>query len=55
MKLLKQLKGCRTGDIYPTTFSSGEECPVELEEAAISLGVVDVAKKKNPTRKKSAE
>jgi hypothetical protein len=36
--------GCKAGEIYPTEFQPGEECPPELLEAALILGVVDAPK-----------
>jgi hypothetical protein len=41
---------CKAGDIYPTEFQPGEECPPELLEAALILGVVDAPK--TPAKKK---
>lgn len=52
LKFIKPFKGCKQGDIYPTQFTEGEECPPELEDAAIDAGVVAAEK---PTRKTKAE
>ena len=39
-KLSKSLIGVKNGDIYPTQFAKGDECPEELEAAAIALGAL---------------
>ena len=39
-KLSKPLIGVKNGDIYPTQFTKGDECPEELEAAAIALGAL---------------
>lgn len=36
----KPFEGVRDGEIYPTQFQPGEECPPELEAGAISLGAL---------------
>lgn len=41
MHFIKPFYGCRDGEIYPTQFAVGEECPPELESAAIECGVVE--------------
>lgn len=33
-KFAKEFRGVKAGDIYPTVFAIGEECPAELEQAA---------------------
>lgn len=38
----KEFRGVRDGEIYPETFQPGEECPPELQEAALSLEVLEV-------------
>jgi len=43
MKFTKIFRGCPNGEIFPVDYAPGEECPLELEEAAISCGVVEVA------------
>lgn len=45
MKLTKPIYGVRDGDIYPTQFQVGEECPPELLDAAQELGAVEVKAK----------
>jgi hypothetical protein len=42
MKFIKPFYGCRDGEIYPEHFAVGDECPSELEAAAIETGVVEV-------------
>ena len=41
LKFIKPFKGCKQGDIYPTQFTEGEECPPELEAAAIDTESVE--------------
>ncbi len=36
-KFTKPFRGVKDGDIYPTRFSPGDDCPPELEAAALSL------------------
>ena len=48
MKVIKEFQGVREGDVYPTTIAEGEECPAELEAAAIFLGAVEGAGKVKP-------
>lgn len=40
-KFTKQFHGVKDGDIYPTRFSAGDDCPPELEAAALSLGALE--------------
>ncbi|MBK1780565.1 hypothetical protein JHL22_04985 [Advenella sp. WQ 585] len=42
MKFIKPFKGCKQGDLYPTQFVEGDECPDELLDAAKEVGAVDV-------------
>ena len=54
MRFIKPFCGCKQGEIYPTRFEAGDECPPELESAAIDCGVVEVAepeKEANVTRR----
>ena len=39
-KLTKSFRGVRKGDIYPTQFSVGDECPDELTAGARALGAL---------------
>jgi hypothetical protein len=39
-KFSKPFYGVRDGDIYPTEFTAGDECPPELEAGAIELGAL---------------
>lgn len=48
MKFSKAFTGCADGDIYPRDFAVGDECPPELEAAAIVLESVDA--KAKPTK-----
>lgn len=45
MKFIKPFKGVKSGDIYPTDFAKGDECPPELEGAALQCGAVAKPKK----------
>lgn len=40
MKFSKPFKGVRKGEIYPTEFAPGDECPKELEVAAKSVNAL---------------
>ncbi len=44
MKFTKPFAGVKAGEIYPTQFNAGDECPPELLEAAKAEGAVAVAK-----------
>jgi len=37
----KAFEGVRDGEIYPTKFAKGEECPPELEAGALALGALE--------------
>ena len=50
MKFIKPFKGCKQGDIYPTQFVEGDECPPELEAAAIETGSVEVKAAAKPKK-----
>lgn len=41
MRLTKALKGCRAGEVHPTQFQPGDECPAELQHAAKELGILE--------------
>lgn len=43
-KFTKPFCGCRDGDIYPTDFQPGDDCPAELEAAARSVGAIAATK-----------
>lgn len=43
MRLTKAFKGCRAGEVHPTQFQPGDECPKELEHAAEELGILETA------------
>ena len=47
----KEFRGVRDGEIYPETFQPGEECPPELQEAALSLEVLEVPEPIDPKKK----
>lgn len=42
MKFSSSFSGVRAGDIYPTTFRRGDECPPELVNAALEAGALDM-------------
>lgn len=42
MKFIKPFYGVKDGEIYPTQFQAGDECPDELLDAAKEVGAVDV-------------
>ena len=44
-KLTKPFQGVKEGEIYPTEFAAGDECPPELQAAAESLGALEQPKK----------
>lgn len=39
-KITKPFRGVRSGDIYPTQFHVGDECPPELEAGARASGAL---------------
>ncbi len=39
-KLMKPFRGVRDGEIYPTDFAVGDECPPELEPGARAMGAL---------------
>jgi hypothetical protein len=41
MIFVAPFSGVKTGDIYPTDFKPGDECPPELESSAIALRCVE--------------
>lgn len=43
-KLTKPFRGVRDGEIYPTDFTVGDECPPELEAGARALGALSEGK-----------
>lgn len=44
-KFTKDFLGVKTGDIYPTQFRTGDDCPPELLDAANALGALAQEKK----------
>lgn len=48
----KQFLGVRDGEIYPTTFEPGDECPPELRDAAASLEALEPESDAVDTKKK---
>lgn len=54
MKFIKPFYGCRSGEIYPEHFAVGDECPPELEAAAIETGAVEARKAKAAPKGKGA-
>jgi hypothetical protein len=51
-KFIKRFSGCKDGEIYPTEFQPDDECPPELEAAALSVGAL--AMKPNKKAAKAA-
>lgn len=41
MKFARDFSGVRSGDIYPTAFAPGDECPPELAGAALDAGALE--------------
>ncbi|MCA1857448.1 hypothetical protein LE190_16160 [Massilia oculi] len=41
MKLTKPFLGVPDGEIYPHQYQPGDECPPELQAAAVVLGAAD--------------
>lgn len=48
MKFTQPFRGVPNGEFYPVAYAPGDECPPELEAAAIACGVVEIDK---PTKK----
>lgn len=48
-KFTKSFHGVRDGEIYPTEFSVGDECPPELVAGAESLGAIEDESDDNDT------
>lgn len=46
MKFTEPFYGVKAGEIYPTRFKIGDDCPPELVEAAKSVGAVGQTTKK---------
>lgn len=53
MKFTAPFKGVKAGDVYPTKFQPGDDCPAELESAARACGALGESKaaKKAPETK----
>lgn len=49
-KFSKAFRGARKGEIYPTDFAPGDECPPELERAAQACGVLEQAARPAETK-----
>jgi len=43
MKFTKPFKGATGGNPYPQEFNIGDECPDDLERAALASGAVEAA------------
>lgn len=41
MEFIIDFQGVRPGDIYPTYYVAGQECPPELEEMALEIGAIE--------------
>lgn len=48
-KFSSEFRGCRNGEVYPSTFQPGDDCPAELEAAAREVGALEA--KKAPAKK----
>lgn len=46
MKFAKHFYACKPGDVYPTRYLPGDECPKELESKAKKAGVLEAPKRK---------
>ncbi|WP_315920431.1 hypothetical protein [Mesorhizobium sp. SP-1A] len=44
MKFVKAFRGARRGEVFPTDFKAGDECPPELLDAAKAAGAVEEQK-----------
>jgi hypothetical protein len=53
-KLTKPLFGAANGEVYPRIYDAGEDCPDELQEAAIEAGALETEEEMN-ARIKAAE
>jgi hypothetical protein len=51
MKFSKPFKGVKAGEIYPTDFEPGDECPPELEQAARASEVLETEQEPAPKRR----
>lgn len=54
-KFTKPFRGVVEGDIYPTDFEVGDNCPPELEAGAESLGALGPAKAEKVEKPAKAE
>lgn len=54
-KFLKAFRGVKDGDIYPTDFEAGEDCPPELEAGAESLDALAPTKAAKPEKAKESD
>lgn len=54
MKFTKDFRGVPAGEIYPVQYKAGDECPPELETAAIETGAVEAKAKAAPKGKGAA-
>ncbi|RMX06718.1 hypothetical protein D8I35_09460 [Corticibacter populi] len=48
MKFIKPFRGVPKGEIYPKWYKAGEDCPAELETAAIDTGAVKTKARQQP-------
>lgn len=44
MKFAKDWSGVKAGEIYPTDFKPGDECPEDLQESAAAMGALEEEK-----------
>jgi hypothetical protein len=53
MKIIKAFLGVPDGHVYPIEHQPGDECPPELEAAAVELGAVEIAPENKAAKPKS--
>lgn len=51
----KEFRGVRDGEVYPTTFEPGDECPPELVGAAQSLEALEPEEAEQADSKKKGK
>lgn len=53
MKFIKNFRGARKGEAFPTDFKAGQDCPPEMLAAARAAGAVAKEPIATPARKKA--
>jgi len=46
MKFAKSFYACKPGEVYPTRFAPGDDCPREIEDKAKKAGVLETPKRR---------